>query len=120
MCSIGHDMSLPFLYSQPQEPDEWQAWSFNHAANHYDWIQAFSTVKNITGFQQFDLSPIDPDDLGMWLYNHQSAHDQANAALGTQGYNLLVLDWKDPDQFAMWLRLNATEHQRISAALGVG
>jgi len=113
-------MSLPFLYSQPRTPEDWQSWAFNHAANHYDWIPAAGAVKKVFGFQQFVLSPIDPDDLGMWLYNHQVAHDQINAALGTTGYNLLEMDWRDEDQFAMWLRLNATEHQRISAALGVG
>lgn len=113
-------MSLPYIYSQPQSDDDWQAWAFNHAVNHYDWIPAFQTVKNITGFQQFLLSPIDPQQLGMWLYNHQAAHDQANAALGTQGFNLLFLDPKDPESMAEWLRLNGVEHQRISAALGIG
>ena len=113
-------MSLPYLYSQPQNEDDWASWAFNHAANHYDWIESLQVVKKVTGLQQFVLSPIDPNDLGMWLYQHQVAHDQANRALGMTGYNLLELDLKDPDQFAMWLRLNATEHTRISAALGVG
>jgi len=113
-------MSLPFIFSQPQNEDQWNAWAFNHAANHYDWIPAIGTKFSQTGLTQFLLSPIDPNDLGMWLYNHQVAHDQANEALGTKGYNLLELDWKDKDQFAMWLRLNGTEHQRISGALGVG
>ena len=76
-------------------------------------------MKNVTGLDTFILSPIDPNDLGMWLFQHQVAHDQANAALGTKGYNLLEFDWKDPDQFAMWLRLNGDEHVRISAVLGV-
>ena len=72
------------------------------------------------GLDQFMLNPVDPNDLGLWLYQHQTMHDQANAALGTKGYNLLDLDWKDESQFAMWLRLNGDEHQRISGALGVG
>jgi hypothetical protein len=113
-------VSLPYLYSQPRSEDDWQSWSFNHAANHYDWIPAAQRLKNVTGFGQFILSPVDPSDLGMWLYNHQVAHDQINAAIGTKGYNLLALDWKDPDQFAEWLRMNGDEHVRISAALGVG
>ena len=112
-------MSLPYLYSQPSNEDDWQSWAWNHQANHYDWISAAGT-RGITGFTQFILSPIDPNDLGYWLYQHQVAHDQINAALGTQGYNLLSLDLRDQSQFAMWIRLNATEHQRISAALGVG
>lgn len=119
-------MSLPYLYARPEDEEGWNAWSFNHAANHYTWVSAIGRVTTAGGAvkflvqqQQFILSPIDPNDLGMWLYQHQTAHDQANEALGTKGYNLLELDWKDPDQFATWLRLNGDEHIRISAALGV-
>lgn len=113
-------MSLPRLYMAPSDEDEWQSWAFNHGANHYDWIPALISQKNAQGLQTFLLSQIDPNDLGMWLYNHQVAHDQANAALGTTGYNLLELDWQDPDQFAQWLRQNGDEHVRISAALRIG
>jgi len=112
-------VSLPAIYGRPKTQDEWSAWSFNHAANHNDWIPQIFRVKNQIA-TQYLLDPLDPNDLGMWLYEHQSAHDQANFALGTQGYNLLSLDWQDEDQFAQWLRLNGAEHQRISAALGVG
>ena len=112
-------MSLPFLYSTPKDDDEWQAWGFNHAAGHYDWVRVVGTTKNVE-LQQFNISQIDPQDLGMWLYTHQVMHDEVNAALGTTGYNLLELDWEDPDQLAQWLRLNGDEHVRISAALGVG
>lgn len=40
-------MSLPFLYSAPQNQEEWRLWSFNHAANHYDWIAA-ANAKQVT------------------------------------------------------------------------
>jgi hypothetical protein len=113
-------MSLPYIYYQPQSPDDWQSWGFNHAANHYDWIPAIQQKKNIIGLQQFVLNPIDPENVGMWLYNHQAAHTQANLALGTHGYDLLSIDFSDPEQFAMWIRLNAAEHQRISGILGIG
>lgn len=33
-------MGLPLLYAQPETPESWRAWSFNHASNHYDWISA--------------------------------------------------------------------------------
>jgi hypothetical protein len=113
-------LSLPYLYSQPKSQDDWRAWAFNHSANHYDWIPAITAQKNIVGLQQFLLSPIDSEEMGMWFYNHQVAHDQANAALGTSGFNLLELDWKDESQFAEWLRLNGDEHIRISGILGIG
>ncbi len=113
-------MSLPQLYAAPQDEDDWQAWAFAHAANHYDWIPSIQSQRNVTGLQTFLLNPIDPNEIGLWLYNHQAAHDQANAALGTQGFNLLFLDIRDPDQFAEWLRLNGDEHLRISGTLGIG
>jgi hypothetical protein len=113
-------MSLPYIYSRPQSEDDWASWAFNHAVNHYDWILGVQRTKGITGLQQFLLSPIDPENMGLWLYNHQIAHDQVNAALGMQGFNLLELDWRDTDQFALWLRLNGDEHQRVSTLLGVG
>lgn len=112
-------MSLPFLYSVPSDADSWKAWSFNHAANHYDMVFAVQQQKN-QNLAQYLLDPIDPDNIGMWLYNHQVMHNQVNAALGTQGFNLLGLDWQDPEQFQNWLNLNATEHQQICSKLNIG
>ena len=33
-------MSLPALYAQPDDPASWQAWAWNHQANHFDIIAA--------------------------------------------------------------------------------
>jgi len=112
-------MSLPYIYAHPESADEWSTWGFNHAANHYDWVAQIQSQKGVQ-IDRFVLDPVDPNDLGMWLYNHQVMHDQVNAVLGTQGFNLLSLDLQDPNELAMWLRLNGDEHVRISAALGVG
>jgi len=112
-------MGLPYLYVSPDDPDDWRKWSFNHAANHYDIVSAVMDQKSVQ-LQQFLLDPMDPEDIGMWLYQHQTMHSQANAALGTGGYDLLALDWTDPNQFQQWLRLNGDEHVRLSAALGIG
>lgn len=112
-------MSLPQLYVAPKSADEWMAWSFNHAANHYDWIQVAQRQKN-QQLTQYRLDPMDPANLGLWLYYHQTMHNEVNAALGTSGYNLLELSWDDPDQLQEWLQLNGDEHSRISAVLGVG
>jgi len=112
-------MSLPLIYTQPESDDDWRAWSWNHAGNHYDILQSVFVSKgqNLT---QYILDPLDKNNLGTWLYQHQIMHNQVNQLLGTQGYDLLSLNWQDPDQFATWLQLNGSEHQRISAALGVG
>ena len=110
-------MSLPALYKFPEDQGDWAGWSFNHAANHYDWL--LSPMLTGKKLDQFMLDPMNPDDIGMWLYHHQTMHDQINAALGTKGLDLLLLDWEDSDQLRNWLNTNAAEHIRISAALGV-
>ena len=112
-------MGLPYIYSQPQSPDDWRKWSFNHAANHYDMVSAVQDQKN-EQVAQYILDPMNPDNLGIWFYQHQIMHAQVNSVLGTQGFDLLALDWSDPDQFQEWLMLNGSEHQRLSAALGIG
>lgn len=112
-------MSLPYIYSTPSSPDDWRKWSFNHAANHYDWLSAVLDQKD-QQLEQFILDPMNVDSLGTWFYWHQTMHDQVNLALGTSGYNLLALDWENEEQFQLWLRENGDEHVRVSAALGVG
>lgn len=112
-------MSLAALNDIPADQEAWDAWAFNHAVIHYDIVGAVRAQKNVTGLQQFLLYPIDQSNFGLWLYYHQTAHNQANLALGTSGYNLLQLDLKDPDSVQAWIELNLDEHQRFNAALGV-
>ena len=104
-------MSLSALFAMPEEQSAWPDWSFNHAALHFDIVRLLTAQHNVTGLDQFILHPMDLSNLGMWLYQHQVMHNQANAALGTTGYNLLVLDWRDSDQLREWLFLNGSEHQ---------
>lgn len=112
-------MGLPLLYSAPSSDRDWQGWSFNHAANHYDILAAISAQKD-QNLAQYILDPMDQNNLDTWLYQHQVMHSQANAVLGTKGYDLLGLDWNDPGQFQLWLRQNGDEHLRLCTALGVG
>ena len=112
-------MSLPFLYSAPADQDEWQAWAFNHAAIHYDIVNALQTQKNVAGLQQFMLHPIDFGNFGIFLYYHQTMHNQANAALGTSGFDLLEVDLNNPSDLRQWLQMNGDEHQRFNAVLQV-
>ena len=112
-------MSLPLLYAAPTTPAEWAAWSFNHAANHND-IANNINIQKKQNLSIYVLDPIEPNNLGDWLYLHQLMHAQANAALGTQGFDLLAYDFTDADGFAMFLRLNGDEHLRLSQAVGVG
>ena len=110
-------MSLPALYAFPGSAEDWKAWTFNHAANHYDWLNAPKAAGQ--NLAQYPLDISDFSNMGMWIYQHQIMHNQVNALLKTQGFDLQTLDWQDPDQLRDWLNLNGNEHVRISAALGV-
>jgi hypothetical protein len=112
-------MGLPLLFRLPDDSDSWNAWAFNHAAIHYTIIRTIAAQKTQT-LTQYPLDPIDPNDLGFWLYQHQVMHNQANAALGTSGYDLLSLDWSQPADFQEWLQLNGDEHRKWGGILGVG
>ena len=112
-------MGLPLLFRVPDAPEDWRAWSFNHAAIHNDWIAAVQREKNLL-ITQFLLDPVDLNNLGFWIYNHQNAHNQVNEALGTQGLDLLSYDLGNPDDLVEFIQLNGNEHQRIATALGVG
>lgn len=111
-------MGLPLLYSQPDSDESWKAWTFNHAAIHYTIVGAIQVSKNANP-SQYCLDPVDQNDLDTFLYQHQVMHNQTNAILGTQGYDLLELDWDDPEQFEQWLRLNGDEHQKWAQILKV-
>ena len=52
-------MSLPKIYSRPETEEQWSSWSFNHAANHNDWVFALLRQKNEIA-TQYQLDPIDP------------------------------------------------------------
>lgn len=112
-------MSLPLLYAQPNNDAAWSAWSFNHGAIHNTLIGVIGVQKQNYSITQYCLDPINRDSLGYWLYQHQTAHNQINLALGTQGYDLLSFDWEDPDEFQQWLQLNGDEHLKFSTILGV-
>ena len=112
-------MALPYIYTKPESDDDWKAWAWNHASNHYDILQAAFVSKG-QNLNQYILDPLDKNNLGTWLYQHQDTHNQINKLLGLQGNDLLNLDWRDPDQFSEWLRLNGDEHVRINTALGIG
>src|ERR1700691_2360456 len=109
-------MGLPALYVPPQSPDDWAAWSFNHAAIHSTVLDNINSTRN-QDLTQFILDPI--EDFGLWQYQHQLMHNQANAVLGTTGYNLLDFDLDDPGQFEAWLQLNGAEHLAWNRLLGV-
>ena len=113
-------MSVAALMNIPTTDNEFNQWSFAHAAHHRDCIRA-TFAKNGTELAEYVLDPLNRGDgFGTWLYNHQAMHTAQNAALGTQGFDLTDTNWQDAGQLASWIQDNENEHYQWATILGVG
>lgn len=112
-------MALATLFIIPQTPDELQQWSFAHMASHRDICRVvFQTLS--TRLDEYVLDPFDPLDPGNWVDRHQIMHQQMNAALGLDGFDLSELDWQDAERLQDWVVKNGNEHYRASSILRLG
>ena len=68
----------------------------------------------------YQLDPFDPKDLGQWSDLHQEMHNQQNAILGINGFNLLDPDFTDTGRLQGWLDFNANEHLQAANILEIG
>src|SRR5262249_41535572 len=94
------------LYNVPSTIPEFQQWAFVNMAHHRDIARV---VFQLTGIEldQFVLDPFNPRDPGVWLYQHQVMHQQQNAVLGIDGYDLLDVDFRDQNELAGWIYLHS-------------
>ena len=111
--------SVASLFNVPGTLEEFNMWSFAHAAHHID-INAAIIKLGGTTVQAFVLDPINLDDLQGWLDQHQWMHQQMDAQLGISGYNLSDANWQNQDEFAGWITLHANEHYQIANLLKIG
>lgn len=107
------------LYNVAGDLPDFLTWSFIHAAHHRDINRIIFQLAEIN-MAEFVLDPFNPADAGEWLQNHQTMHQQMDAILGIEGYNLLAVDMTNRDQFASWVALNADEHLKAANLLGFG
>ena len=103
----------------PSTQDELNTWSATHATHHLLIIQ---TIFSLTGqqLQEYVIDPIDPTNAEGWLLQHQFMHNQMDAVLGIQGYDLLDVDLKDRNELSGWIWLNAQEHYQAANILEIG
>lgn len=107
------------LYNVPSVQTELDTWSFVHSAHHRDLIRVIYQLTG-TNLPESVLDPFDPAHNDDWLQNHQTMHQDVNALLGIEGYNLLAVDMLDHGQFSNWVFLNADEHMKAANILGIG
>lgn len=112
-------MSLATIFQIPQTPNELSVWSFSHAAHHRDIIRVIYQTLN-QRLDEYVLDPFDPTNLQNWPALHQTMHDQMNAALRLNGFNLIDPNWQDPDALVAWSSAHSNEHYRAGSILGLG
>lgn len=115
-------MSLAALYNIPQTDDQLAEWSFVNAAAHTDLIRVIFEQSGQT-LDSFVLDPFNPQDqtsMQAWLYQHQVMHQQMDAALGIQGYDLLDVDFTNEGELAGWIEAHAIEHVQAGQILNLG
>ncbi len=107
------------LYNVPSSDAERAQWAFAHMAHHRDINRRIYELVKVS-LPDYILDPINVDDTGDWEYQHQVMHDNQNALLGINGYDLSEVQWKDQAILAGWVFLNSYEHQRAADILEIG
>jgi hypothetical protein len=115
-------MSLAALYNIPVTQNQLAEWSFVNAAAHADIVRLIFQNNGQT-LDKFVLDPFNPQDedsFQTWLYQHQIMHQQMDAILGIQGYDLLDVDFTNSGLLAGWIASHANEHVQAGQILGLG
>ena len=114
-------MSIAALWNAPVDQVQLAQWSFANAAAHADIIRV---VFERAGRQldSYVLDPFDPrqDGFDLWLYQHFVMHQQMDAILGIQGYDLTDVDFGDAGSLAVWTAAHAVEHMQAGQILNLG
>lgn len=111
--------AIASLYNVPATDIERSQWAFAHMAHHRDISRVLYNLTTIM-LPEFILDPININDTGSWEYQHQQMHDNQNALLGIDGFDLTGLDWKKNNELAGWVFLNAQEHVQAAEILRIG
>jgi hypothetical protein len=114
-------MSIAALWNVPRTPAETAEWSFVNAAAHADIVRViFQTTGQV--LDSYVLDPFDPkgDSFDTWLYQHFTMHQQMDAILGIQGYDLTDADFSDESATAVWVAAHVIEHLQAAQKLNLG
>ena len=111
-------MGLANIANVPATQDALNEWSFSHAVNHRDIIDAIQRQFGVS-LTEYIIDPFNTDNAGVWLFQHQTLHNDMNAILGIAGNDLLDVNWQDQDELSEWIFLNFTEHQQANTKLRI-
>lgn len=111
-------MAVADLVTVPSTPEELAQWSFAHMAHHRDVIAYIRRVNKVL-LPEYVLDPVDTSPNSAWGDNHQVEHNNNDAILGVDGFDISDVDWKNPDQLASWVWLHYRLHYAEAEASGV-
>lgn len=111
-------MSVDRLLSVPKTSQDWWSWSFNHAQDHIDIIQAIKGKTNVN-LTQYQLDPINFDDIEGWEFRHLQTHIDMDNALGIQSADIGDFDINDPQSLEQFISNNWQEHNNAHQTLGI-
>ena len=109
------------LLNVPNSLEAWNQWSFNHAQEHINIIQAIQNLKGVQ-LTQYQLDPVNftnkkaVDD---FLERHQQTHIDMDGVLGIQSTDLQDTDLSDPKKLQAWIYSNWLEHNAANQELGI-
>ena len=106
------------LFNVPSTPEELASWSFAHAAHHHDIIRTIFQKYALT-LSEYVLDPFDINAPDNWIYQHQTMHQEFDAILGIDGFDLTDVDFRDTNQLAGWIYLDANEHYQAAGILEI-
>lgn len=111
-------MPLPDLLNVPQNPQDWQIWSFAHRDQHRLIRNAIQATYNIN-LTEYQLDPINLGQFQFFLDQNQNAHNDFNGVLNLQSSDLLLTDINDKAQLQAWIYLHRREHENAANALKI-
>ena len=110
--------AIAALFNVPEGREELDAWASAHARHHVD-INRYIYQRTGLSLPEFVLEPINPDDTAGWDEHHVIMHQNQDALLGIEGYDLSGVDFNDKDNLTAWIQLNAIEHREAEDLLRI-
>lgn len=110
--------AIAALFNVPEGREELDTWASAHARHHVD-INRYIYQRTGLSLPEFVLEPIDPNNIAGWDEHHVIMHQNQDALLGIDGYDLSGVDFNDLDNLTAWIQLNAVEHREAEDILQI-
>ena len=111
-------MGLVNLYAPSQSGSGWRDFWVYNWIDHQDIAQAIQTSLKVPQ-TMYVIIPWDQDFAEDILERHQRFHNDMNAAIGTGGQDLSIIDFNNRTAVQMWIEAHYQEHLRLRQTLNI-